>query len=245
MKLKNKIAVVTGASRGIGAAAALALAKEGADIAAICAGNIEKAEAVCAQCREFGVRAAAYSCNVADFDAVKALTAQIKTDLGNVDILVNNAGITRDKLVLGMREADFDDVIDVNLKGSFNMIRHISPMMVRAHGGRIINIASVAGIMGNAGQANYAASKAGVIGLTKSVARELAVKSITCNAIAPGFIATDMTAAFSDDDPAVASIPLKRMGKPEEVASLVCYLASDDAAYITGNVIRIDGGIAM
>lgn len=245
MSLTNKTAVITGASRGIGAATALKLASEGCNIAAICAGNIDRAEDICAQCREMGVHAKAYICNVANFDDCKALSAQIKEDFGTVDILVNNAGINRDKLLIGMREADFEDVIDVNLKGTFNMIRHFSPIMIRARKGRIINIASVAGIMGNAGQANYAASKAGIIGLTKSVARELAVKEITCNAIAPGFIATDMTKDFTDDNPLVASIPMKRMGKPEEVASLIAFLASDNAAYITGEVIRIDGGIAI
>lgn len=245
MSLSGKTALVTGGSRGIGAAAALALAERGANVAVVCAGNIDSAQKVCDACAEKGVRAMPYVCNVADHEAVKALFAQVQADLGPVDILVNNAGITRDKLVMGMPEKDFDDVIDVNLKGTYNMIRHACRGMIRARGGRIINVASVAGIMGNAGQANYAASKAGIIGMTKSVAKELAVKGITCNAIAPGFIATDMTKAFTDDESIVAAIPLKRMGRPEEVASLIAFLASDEAAYITGEVIRIDGGIAM
>lgn len=243
--LKGKTAVITGASRGIGAAIAEKFASFGADVAIICAGNVEKAESVKEKCASYGVKAKAYVCNVADFSAVKMLVNEIKADFGTINILVNNAGITKDKLIAAMREGDFDDVLNTNLKGAFNMIRHCSTVFIRNKGGKIINISSVAGIMGNAGQANYAASKAGLIGLTKSVARELAAKNVSCNAIAPGFIATDMTENFDDTNPLVAGIPLGRMGKPEEVAALAAFLASDSADYITGEVIRIDGGIAM
>lgn len=243
--LKGKVAVITGASRGIGAATAEKFASLGADVAIICANNVEKAELVREKCEKYGVRAKAYACDISDFSAVKTLVNEIKTDLGTINILVNNAGITRDKLVAAMRESDFDDVLNTNLKGAFNMIRHCSTVFIRNRGGKIINISSVAGITGNTGQANYAASKAGLIGLTKSVARELASKNVSCNAIAPGFIATDMTEGFTDENPMVANIPLGRMGKPEEVAALAAFLASDSGDYITGEVIRIDGGIAM
>lgn len=241
--LKEKTALVTGGSRGIGAAVVRKLASQGANIALVYAGNTEAAEAVCRECREqFGVKAEAYRCNVADFNETKQTINQIKADFGTVNILVNNAGITRDGLIATMREQDFDDVLSVNLKGAFNMIRHCTGMFIRNRGGRIINISSVTGVMGNAGQANYAASKAGIIGLTKSVARELAARGVTCNAVAPGFIDTDMTKALHDSPPA-ASIPLGRMGAPEEVADAVAYLAG--AGYVTGVVLQVDGGIAM
>lgn len=241
--LKEKTALVTGGSRGIGAAVVRKLASQGANIALVYAGNTEAAEAVCRECREqFWVKAEAYRCNVADFNETKQTVNQIKADFGTVNILVNNAGITRDGLIATMREQDFDDVLSVNLKGAFNMIRHCTGMFIRNRGGRIINISSVTGVMGNAGQANYAASKAGIIGLTKSVARELAARGVTCNAVAPGFIDTDMTKALHDS-PLAASIPLGRMGAPEEVADAVAYLAG--AGYVTGVVLQVDGGIAM
>lgn len=241
--LKGKVALVTGGSRGIGAAVAKKLASLGADVAVVYSGNLEAAEEVCRECREtYGVKAQAYCCNVADFAAVKELVGQVKADFGTVNILVNNAGITKDGLIATMREKDFDDVLSVNLKGAFNLIRHCTGIFLRNRGGRIINIASVTGIMGNAGQANYAASKAGIIGLTKSVARELAPRGITCNAVAPGFIETDMTKGLQDS-PLAAAIPLGHMGKPEDVADAVVYLAC--AGYVTGEVIRVDGGIAM
>ncbi|MGN0977138.1 MAG: 3-oxoacyl-[acyl-carrier-protein] reductase [Faecousia sp.] len=241
--LKGKIALITGGSRGIGAAVAKKLASLGADVAIVYSGNQEAAEEVCKECRETcGVKAQAYCCNVADFAAVKELVGQVKADFGTVNILVNNAGITKDGLIATMREKDFDDVLSVNLKGTFNLIRHCTGIFIRNRGGRIINIASVTGIMGNAGQANYAASKAGIIGLTKSVARELAPRDITCNAVAPGFIDTDMTKGLQDS-PLAAAIPLGHMGKPEDVADAVAYLAC--AGYVTGEVIRVDGGIAM
>lgn len=241
--LKGNVALITGGSRGIGAAVAKKLASLGADVAIVYSGNAEAADAVCHECREtYGVKAQAYRCNVADFAAVKELVGKVKADFGTVNILVNNAGITKDGLVATMREQDFDDVLSVNLKGTFNLIRHCTGIFLRNRGGRIINIASVTGIMGNAGQANYAASKAGIIGLTKSVARELAPRGITCNAVAPGFIDTDMTKGLQDS-PLAAAIPLGHMGTPEDVAGAVAYLAC--AGYVTGEVIRVDGGIAM
>lgn len=241
--LTGKTAIVTGGSRGIGAAIAMRFASLGANVAVIYAGNAVAAEEVCECCRqEYGVEAQAYQCNVADHDAVKETVAMIKKDYGTVHILVNNAGITRDGLLAMMKEADYDAVLDTNLKGAFNMIKHCTSMFLRGREGVIINISSVSGLMGNAGQTNYAASKAGLIGLTKSVARELAPKGIRCNAIAPGFIATDMT-GDQGENPLVQQIPLGRMGTPEDVADAAAYLA--EAAYVTGVVLRVDGGIAM
>ena len=241
--LKGKTAVVTGGSRGIGEAIAYKLASMGANIAVIYAGNHDAAENVCSRCKEEnGVQARAYQCNVADFSAVKEAVAKIKADFGTVHILVNNAGITRDGMLAMMKEEDYDDVLDTNLKGAFNMIRHLSGLFIRNREGCIINITSVAGMMGNAGQCNYSASKAGLIGLTKSVAKELAPKGIRCNALAPGFIATDMTEGQTEN-PLLKMIPLGTMGKPEDVAEAVAYLAS--AKYVTGEVLRVDGGIAM
>ncbi|MGN0967785.1 MAG: 3-oxoacyl-[acyl-carrier-protein] reductase [Oscillospiraceae bacterium] len=243
--LTGKVAVVTGGSRGIGAAIVKKLASQGADVAVVYAGNQELADAVCAECRaQYGVRAQSYRCDVADFQAAKETVNQIKADFGTVNILVNNAGITRDGLIAVMKEQDFDDVLNTNLKGAFNMIRHCCGIFIRNRGGRIINVSSVSGMMGNAGQANYSASKAGIIGLTKSTAKELASRGVTCNAVAPGFIATDMTKNLAQDPAQIASsIPLGRLGEPDEVAEAVAFLANAD--YITGEVIRVDGGIAM
>ncbi|MBE6017164.1 MAG: 3-oxoacyl-[acyl-carrier-protein] reductase [Lachnospiraceae bacterium] len=243
--LKGQVAIVTGASRGIGAAIAKKLASMGADIAVIFAGNEEAANAVCRLLvSEYGVRAKAYKCDVADFEACKETVAQIKADFGTVNILINNAGITRDGLIAMMKEDAFDSVIAANLKGTFNMIRQCTGIFVRNRAGRIVNISSVSGMIGNAGQANYSASKAGIIGLTKSVARELASRNITCNAVAPGFVETDMT---KDIGPAgeelKKSIPLGRLGKPEDIADAVAFLVTAD--YITGEVLKVDGGIAM
>lgn len=243
--LNGKTAVITGASRGIGAAIALKFAQEGANAAILYCGSRERAEQTVIQAQTYGVTAKAYRCNVALENDCKETVTQILTDFGSVDILVNNAGINRDMLILQMKEQDFTDVIDTNLKGAYHMIRQCyRPFMKQKHG-KIINITSVAGLMGNAGQANYAASKAGIIGLTKSVAKELAARGICCNAIAPGFVETDMTEQFADRPEIIGSIPAKRMGKPEEVAALTAFLADDCSDYITGEVIRIDGGLAM
>lgn len=245
MNLNGKTALVTGASRGIGAAIAEKLASLGAAVAVIYAGSAERAEAVCARCRELsGAEARAYQCNVADFDAVKRTVDAVRADFGGIDLLVNNAGVNHDGLLATMREADFDDVIAVNLKGTFNFLRHCSRIFLRAGSGRIVNISSVAGVTGNAGQANYAASKAGVIGLTKTAARELAPKGITCNAIAPGFVETDMTDKLGlDADTIARSVPLGRMARPEEIADATAFLLCSD--YITGQVLHVDGGIAI
>ena len=245
MSLNGKTALVTGASRGIGRAIALRLAEDGANVAVIYAGSADKAEAVVNEITALGVNAKAYRCNVADSAAVNETVKAVTNDLGKIDILVNNAGITRDGLMLRMKDEDFDAVLDTNLKGAFNMIRACYSGFIRKKSGRIINISSVSGIMGNAGQANYSASKAGVIGLTKSVARELATRGITCNAVAPGFIQTDMTENLGDNNPLLNSIPLGRMGKPEDIAAAVAFLASDSAAYITGEVLKVDGGLAI
>lgn len=243
--LKGKTAIVTGASRGIGAAIARKLASMGANVAAVYASSGEAAQAVCAQCAaDYGVKAIAYACDVADFEKAKETVKRITADFGGVDILVNNAGVTRDGLIAAMREEDFDRVLSVNLKGAFNMIRHCARPFMASRGGVIINISSVSGLMGNAGQANYAASKAGLIGLTKSVARELAPRGVRCNAIAPGFIQTDMTQQLTQASEALAQrIPLGRLGTPEDVAEAAAYLTC--APYVTGEVLRVDGGIAM
>ena len=241
--LKGKTAVVTGGSRGIGEAIVYKLASMGANVAVIYAGNAVAAEKVCEKCKqEYGVDAKAYPCNVADFSAVKETVAKIKDDFGTAQILINNAGITRDGLLAMMKEEDFDAVLDTNLKGAFHMIRHMTGLFIRAREGSIVNITSVAGMMGNAGQCNYSASKAGLIGLTKSVAKELATKGIRCNAVAPGFIATDMT-GNQTDNPLLNRIPLGRMGETEDVADAVAYLVT--AKYVTGEILRVDGGIAM
>ncbi len=241
--LTGKTAVITGGSRGIGEAIVYKLASMGANVAVIYAGNTAAAQAVCERCRgEYGVNAVAYRCDVADFSAVKETVAEIKADFGGAQILVNNAGITRDGILAMMKEEDFDGVLNTNLKGAFNMIRHMTGLFLRAREGSIVNITSVSGMMGNAGQCNYSASKAGLIGLTKSVAKELAPKGIRCNAVAPGFIATDMTSCQSEN-PLLAMIPLGKMGRTEDVAEAVAYLVT--AGYVTGEVLRVDGGIAM
>lgn len=241
--LKGKTAVVTGGSCGIGEAIVYKLASMGANVAVIYAGSRAAAERVCEKCKqEYSVEAKAYQCNVADFSAAKETVAKIKTEFGTAQILINNAGITRDGLLAMMKEEDFDSVLDTNLKGAFNMIRHMTGLFIRAREGCIINMASVAGIMGNAGQCNYSASKAGLIGLTKSVAKELAPKGIRCNAVAPGFIATDMT-GNQTDNPLLNMIPLGKMGETDDVADAVAYLIT--AKYVTGEVLRIDGGLAM
>ena len=245
MILTGKIAVVTGGSRGIGRAIAEMYAKNGASVAIIAA-NAETAAAAAAEiASESGADVRAYACNAADADAVKAAFRQIIADFGTVDILVNNAGITRDRLMMMMKPEDFDAVIAVNLRGAFLCAKEVYPIFAKKHAGRIINMASVSGIMGNAGQVNYSASKAGLIAMTKTIARDLAARNVTCNAIAPGFVETDMTAAFREDAKYLEGIPMKRFAKPEEIAALALFLASDAAGYITGEVIRIDGGMAM
>ena len=242
--IQGKTAIVTGGSRGIGAATAKKLASLGADIAVIYAGNEAAANAVCEECRAHGVKAEAFQCDVADFAQTKETVALIKEAFGTVDILINCAGITRDKLLAMMREDDFDAVIATNLKGTWNMIRQCCGIFIRNKGGSIVNVSSVVGLTGNAGQSNYSASKAGIIGLTKSTAKELAAKNIRCNAVAPGFIATDMTKDLGgEDSPWLKMIPLARAGEAEEVAEAIGFLA--DAAYITGEVLRVDGGMAM
>ena len=244
----GKVALVTGGSRGIGAAVVKQFASQGANVAVVYAGNQELAEALCAQCAaDYGVKAIAYRCDVADFAAVKDTVNQVKKDFGSVDILVNNAGITQDGLLAMMKEEAFDRVLDVDLKGAFHFIRHCAGLFLRKKAGAIINVASVSGLIGNAGQANYSAAKAGLIGLTKAVAKELAPKGITCNAVAPGFIDTDMTAALTDAarTAALGAIPMGRMGAPEDVARAVAFLAGDSAAYITGQVLAVDGGMSM
>lgn len=245
--LNGKIALVTGASRGIGRAISLELARQGADVALVYAGNTEAASSAAEEIRSLGVRASAFQCDVADHAAVKEMVAAVLATFGGIDILVNNAGVTRDGLLLTMKEQDFDVVLDTNLKGAYNVLRYVAPHFVKKRSGRVINISSVAGLMGNAGQVNYAAAKAGLVGLTKSAAKELASRNITVNAVAPGFIATDMTQGLPDTakEALLGAIPLKRMGTADEVASLVAFLAGPAAAYITGTVIRVDGGLAM
>lgn len=245
--LTDKIALVTGGSRGIGAAIAKALAKEGASVVINYNGSEERAKAVAEEIKVSGGKAEIYQCNVADFDACGEMIKTLIQKYGRIDILVNNAGITKDGLLVKMTEEDFDAVINTNLKGAFHTIRHMSRYFLKQKSGKIINISSVSGIMGNAGQANYSASKAGIIGLTKSAARELASRGINVNAIAPGFIATDMTEAMPENvkNSLTETIPLKRIGRPEEIADTAVFLASGKADYITGQVFAVDGGMTI
>lgn len=238
---------MTGASRGIGRAIALELASRGAFVVINYNGSKDRAEEVKSQIEAAGGKAQTYQCDVSDFETCQAFIQDVIKEHGRIDILVNNAGITRDGLLMKMSEEDFDRVIETNLKGTFHTIRFASRQMLRQRIGRIINMSSVVGIAGNPGQANYAASKAGVIGLTKAVARELASRGITVNAIAPGFIETEMTAVLPDavKEASVAQIPLGHFGKPEDIAKTAAFLASDDAGYITGQVIQVDGGMAI
>ena len=245
MILQNKVAGVTGGSRGIGKAIAEKFAAEGASVAILYSSNSASADAVVEEIRNAGGTAKAYQCHVENSDEVGKTIDEVVNDLGKIDILINNAGITRDKHLMMMKEEDFDDVISVNLKGAYNTMRKVCPMLARQRWGRVINLSSIAGIDGNAGQVNYSASKAGLIGMTKSAAREFAGRGITVNAIAPGFVETDMTEKFASDENVMKRIPVGRMGRPDEIASLALFLASDAAAYITGEVIRIDGGLAI
>lgn len=244
---ESKIALVTGAAKGIGRAIALALATKGTTVVVNYNGSKERAEAVVKEIKALGADGCAYQCNVADTEATLAMIKEIIEKYGRLDILVNNAGITRDNLIMKMSEEDFDAVIDANLKGCFNTIKAASRQMLKQRAGRIINITSVSGILGNVGQANYAASKAGIIGLTKTMAREFASRGITVNAVAPGFVDTDMTQALPEQikEKVTAQIPLGRFGKPEDIANMVAYLASEKAEYITGQIISVDGGMAI
>ena len=246
MKLEGRVALVTGASQGIGHACALALAREGATVA-LAARNRQKLEELAAQIAAAGGKAAAFVMDVADEEQVKSGIKAALGQLGKIDILVNNAGITRDQLVMRMKRADWDSVLNTNLTSAYLCIQQVIGSMLKQRWGRIINITSVFGQMGQAGQTNYAASKAGLIGLTMAMAREVASRNITCNAVAPGFIETGMTAVLSDEfkQNAVKSIPLGRVGLPEDVASAVCFLASDHASYITGHVLNVNGGLLM
>ena len=247
MLLENKIAVVTGAGRGIGRGIALALAREGAMVVVNYNGSKDRAEEVVRTIEEAGGKATAVQCNISDFEAAKEFFANVVKEYGKIDILVNNAGITKDNLMMKMSEEEFQSVIQTNLAGTFHGVKFVTRPMMKQRQGRIINIASVAGVIGNMGQANYSASKAGVIGLTKAAAKELASRNITVNAVAPGFVATEMTDVLSDSvkEAAVATIPLGRFGEVEDIAETVVFLASDKAKYITGQVICVDGGIAM
>ncbi len=246
MKLAEKVAIVTGSTRGIGQAIAEELARQGAKVV-ISGRNGERAQQVAAAIQEAGGEAIAVQADVSHMEDAQRLVKETLDRWGRIDILVNNAGITRDNLLLRMSEEEWDTVLQVNLKGAFNCTKSVTRQMMKQRQGRIINITSVVGQMGNAGQANYAASKAGLIGFTKSVARELASRNITCNAVAPGYIQTDMTAALDDavKDSLKQQIPLGRLGTPEDVARVVAFLCSDDAAYITGQVINVDGGMVM
>ncbi|MDO4268260.1 MAG: 3-oxoacyl-[acyl-carrier-protein] reductase [Eubacteriales bacterium] len=245
--LTDKIAVVTGASRGIGREIAKTLAARGAVVIVNYNGSAARAEEAVKEIEAAGGRAEAVQCNVSEFDKAAELMDYVVKKYGRVDILVNNAGITRDNLIMKMSEEDFDAVINTNLKGAFNCIKHVSRQMLKQRAGRIINISSVSGVAGNAGQANYSASKAGVIGLTKTVAREMASRGITCNAVAPGFIVTEMTDVLSDGvkEAVIGNIPMKRFGQTADVANAVAFLASEEAGYITGQVLCIDGGMCM
>ncbi|NBK96496.1 MAG: 3-oxoacyl-[acyl-carrier-protein] reductase [Clostridia bacterium] len=245
--MENKVAFISGASRGIGKAIAIQLAKEGYHVVINYCGNKQKAEQVCETCKQYNVDAMCIQADVSDYAQVEQMVKQVVDKYGHIDVLVNNSGITKDNLLLRMSESDFSDVIDVNLKGCFHCIKHVSKVMMKQRSGSIINMASVIGLVGNIGQANYAASKAGIIGLTKASAKELAARGIRVNAIAPGFIDTEMTQILSDDVKAkiMESIPLKQFGSVEDVANMVVFLASDKSRYVSGQVLNVDGGMVM
>ena len=243
--LNGKTEGVTGGGSGIGKATALKLAADGANIVVVHMDPEEKAAAVIAEIEALGVKAKAIRMDVSDFSAVEVMIGDIVAEFGSIDILINCAGITKDGLIARMKEDQFDAVISVNLKGTFNMIRHCTPVFMKQKSGTIVNVSSVSGLIGNPGQANYSTSKAGVVGLTKSTAKELVSRGVRCNAVAPGFIATDMTANLSKNNKLVDMIPMKRMGTADEVADLIFFLASDASSYITGEIIKVDGGVAI
>lgn len=247
MKLNGKVALVTGASRGIGAAIASKLASLGCDVAINYAGNIQKAEETLNAVKAYGVNAQIYQANVANYEEVEAMTKQIIKDFGHLDIIINNAGITSDNLMMRMDQDSFDSVIDVNLKGTWNVCKSITRPILKQRSGVIINLSSVVGINGNVGQVNYAASKAGVIGLTKSLAKEFASRNIRVNAVAPGYVKSDMTAKLSEEitEKVLENIPLGQLGEVEDIANSVAFLVSDEARYITGQVLVVDGGMAI
>lgn len=242
---ENRVALITGAGRGIGATIARTLAAEKMDIAVVDYSDESAAKETLDALKEAGVAARYYKCDVSDFSATKETVDKIVKDFGKIDVLVNNAGITADKLIMRMDEADWDRVLSINLKGCFNMIKHVTPYMMRKRYGRIVSISSVVGLMGNAGQANYAASKAGIIGLTKTVAKEFGARNITANAVAPGFIKTAMTDALTEEQKQAMYklIPLGCLGETQDIANAVKFLVSDDARYITGVVLKVDGGM--
>lgn len=244
-KFENKIVLVTGAGRGIGASIAKRFASEGAEVIVNYSGNDEAAQKTVDEITATGGQAQKYKCSVNDSESVKVMIDEIIKKFGRIDILVNNAGITKDGLMLRMTDEDFDRVIDVNLKGTFNCTKYASKYMLKQKSGKIINISSVVGLSGNAGQVNYSASKAGIIGITKSAAKELSSRGITVNAVAPGYVDTDMTKVLSDNirNEILKNIPLQRMGNVEDISNCVAFLASEDASYITGQVISVDGGM--
>ena len=243
----NRVAIVTGASRGIGREIAIKLAHDGADVVVCYTSDADGANNTVEAIKDCGRQAMAYCVDVSSYDETKALVANVVEKFGHIDILVNNAGMVKDTLLLNMREEDFDRVIAVNLKGTFNMTQRVYPMMMKQRFGRIVNITSVVGLSGNAGQANYAASKAGIIGLTKSVAKELGRRGVTCNAVAPGYIETDMTKGLPEaaKEAFIAQIPVRCVGTGQDIARAVSFLASDEASYITGVVLPVDGGLSM
>lgn len=247
MSLQGKTAVVTGGGRGIGRAICIEFAAQGANVVINYAGNSEAAEKTAAECEALGAKTAIIKADVSKAEEVDSVFALAIEEFGRVDILVNNAGVTKDKLIMAMSEEDFDKVVDTNLKGAFLCMKSAAKLMMKQRSGRIINMSSVVGVRGNAGQVNYAASKAGIIGMTKSLAKELAGRNVTVNAIAPGFIDTDMTAMLSDKikEGILAGIPMKKLGKPEDIAKTAAFFAQDESGYITGQVICVDGGMAM
>lgn len=247
MNISGQVALVTGAGRGIGRGIALELAECGADVVVNYSGSEAAAEETVELCKAFGVRAIACKADVSDYQQCEELISTVIKEFGKIDILVNNAGITKDKLLMGMSEEDFDSVINVNLKGTFHCMKLVSKLMIKQRYGRIINLSSVVGVRGNAGQVNYSASKAGVIGMTKSAAKELASRNITVNAVAPGMIETDMTSVLSDKvkEAMIHEIPAKRVGSTKDVANAVAFFASKEASYVTGQVLCVDGGMAV